>query len=144
MTAKQTPNRAKLIQLIHIGRAKVGMSAGDYRILLADVSGKESCANMTMRELERVLKALRALGFTAAGNRVPDKASEYQLRYINLLWRACARVKTDAALGSFVERITGTAGALLLSKQNARKVILALRDMCVKTGVNPDAVKEDE
>ena len=41
--------RKKLIQLVHIGKSKMGLSDDAYCAFLAGITGKESCAEMTAR-----------------------------------------------------------------------------------------------
>jgi phage gp16-like protein len=78
--------RKKLIQLIHIGKSKMGLSDEAYRALLEGVAGKQSCADMTERQLAAVLRAMRKNGFGYAPRRVkPEEkggASAAQLEYI--------------------------------------------------------------
>ena len=67
MRPETTENkRKKLIQLIHIGKAKMRLSDDAYRAFLDGICGKESCADMTMRQLAAVLKAMRGNGFGQA------------------------------------------------------------------------------
>jgi phage gp16-like protein len=143
MTTETTETRRKkLIQLIHVGKLKMGISDDAYRAFLDGICGKESCADMTMRQLSAVLKALRGNGFEQSPRRVkPDEkglATMAQLEYIKGMWQKCARNKSDAALGAFVQRIAGVDALRFMNVALARKVILALRDMMAKAGFDPD------
>jgi len=142
-TAKNPQNkRKKLIQLIHIGKAKMALGDDAYRSFLEGVTGKNSCADMTGRQLEAVLRAMRRNGFTQLLNRVqPEEqgmANPAQLEYIKGMWQKCARNKNDSALLAFVNRIAGVKSLRFLTVHTAQKVILALRDMMVKAGFDPD------
>jgi phage gp16-like protein len=125
--------RKKLIQLVHVGKAQLGLDEEDYRALLVGVCGKESAAAMTERQLETVLKAMRKNGFEAAPRRVQSReqgqATVAQLEYIKGMWQQCARNKSDAALGALVKRIAGVDALRFLTVKTAQKVILALQDM---------------
>ena len=56
-------DRSKLIQLIHIAKSQVGLSDEDYRAVLESTAKKSSCSDMTVFELNEVLKAMKKLGF---------------------------------------------------------------------------------
>jgi hypothetical protein len=134
--------RKKLIQLIHIGKAKAGMTDEAYRAFLAGACGRDSAAKMTIRQLETALKAMRGNGFEQTPDRVkPEEkglATLDQLEYIKGMWAACARNKSDKALTAFVKRIARVDALRFLDVDRARKVILALRDMMKKAGFDPD------
>jgi len=134
--------RNKLIQLIHIGKAKLALSDDAYRAFLEGVAGKKSCADMTERQLEAALRAMRRNGFSQLPKRVrPEEqglASPEQLEYIKGMWQKCARNKNDSALLAFVNRIAGVKSLRFLNIHTAQKVILALRDMMAKAGFDPD------
>jgi hypothetical protein len=134
--------RKKLIQLIHVGKAKLGMDDTAYRAFLTGHCGRNSAAKMTIRQLERVLKVMRNNGFDQSPNRVTPlekgKATLDQLEYIKGMWAVCARNKSDAALAAFVKRVGGVDALRFLNVELAQKVILALREMMVKAGFDPD------
>jgi hypothetical protein len=134
--------RKKFIQLIHVGKGKMGMDEVAYRAFLAGVCGRDSAAKMTIRQLEQALKAMRNNGFEQPPNRVKPfekgRATLDQLEYIKGMWAVCARNKSDEALAVFVKRISGIDALRFLNVELAQKVILALRDMMAKAGFNPD------
>jgi phage gp16-like protein len=141
--AKNTAGRRKkLIQMIHVGKANLGMDDGAYRAFLGGACGKESAARMTIRELESALGAMRKQGFGPGPRRVkPEEqggANAAQLEYIKGMWQKCARNKSGEALAAFAYRIAGVKPLRFLTVQTAQKVILALRDMMVKAGFDPD------
>ncbi len=53
----------KLIQLIHIGKAQLGLDEDTYRAVLHQVTGLESCSALSVPQLEAVLKHLQDKGF---------------------------------------------------------------------------------
>jgi hypothetical protein len=142
MTSGKTENNKKLIQLIHVGKAKMGLTDDAYRAFLEGVCGKQSCTDMTGRQLTAVLRAMRRNGFGLPPCRVqPDEkgsATLSQLEYIKGMWQKCARNKSDDALRAFVNRIAHVKTLRFLTVYSAREVILALRDMMVKAGFDPD------
>jgi phage gp16-like protein len=139
-TAKN--RRKKLIQLIHIGKGKLGMDDGAYRAFLGGICGKDSAVRMSIRELEAALRAMRKNGFDQKPRRVQPyekgAATRQQLEYIKGMWAVCARNKSDAALLAFVKRIACVDALRFLDVDLAQKIILALRDMMEKAGYNPD------
>jgi phage gp16-like protein len=141
-SAASENRRKKLIQLIHVGKAKMGMDEPAYRAFLAGVCGRDSAAKMTLRQLEQALKAMRKNGFKELPDRVkPEEkgmATLEQLEYIKGMWAVCARNKSDAALAAFVKRIARVDALRFLNVDLAQKVILALRDMMTKAGFDPD------
>jgi len=144
MRSAETENRRKkLIQLVHIGKAKLGMDDEAYRAFLAGVCGRNSSAKMTIKQLEQTLKAMRSYGFSShTPNRVkPEEkglATLEQLEYIKGMWAKCARNKSAGALAAFVKRIGRVDALRFLNVELAQKVILALREMMIKAGFDPD------
>lgn len=134
--------KGRLIKLIHVGKTKVGLSEDDYRLLLLNVTDKLSCKDMTIHELESVLKAIKGLGFKVKTMPVkPEdvgRATAEQIGYIKGLWDLSARVKTEKALNTFIKKITGVPFLGWLDKRGAQKVILAVRDMAARAGYDPD------
>lgn len=55
--------RKNLIAKIHIGKSQLGVDDEIYRQLLANTTGKISCAEMTEAELNAVLFAMTKKGF---------------------------------------------------------------------------------
>jgi phage gp16-like protein len=148
MTSGTTENRRKkLIQLIHVGKGKMGLSDDAYRAFLDGICGKESCTDMSERQLAAVLRAMRKNGFDYIPRRVsPEEkgmANLAQLEYIKGMWQKCARNKSGEALNKMIRRIAGVSHIRFLNIAGARKVILALRDMSAlaadKAGFDPDA-----
>jgi hypothetical protein len=142
MKSGTTENRRnKLIQLIHVGKSKMGLDDEAYPLFLEGVCGRRSCADMTERQLAEVLRTMRRNGFDYPPRRVTPEdrgqATTEQLEYIKGMWEKCARNKNEDALLSFVNRIAGVKALRFLTVYTARKVILALRDMMVKAGFDP-------
>jgi phage gp16-like protein len=134
--------RKKLIQLVHIGKIKLGMDEDAYRAFLCELCGSASAADMTVRQLEAALRAMRNAGFEQAPRRVKPieagGATLRQLEYIKGMWAVCARNKTDAALNRMIRRIARVDNIRFLNVEAAQKVILALRGMMTAAGFDPD------
>jgi len=136
--------KGQLIRLIHVAKQKVGLTEEEYRALLEGISGKTSSTELTITELEAVLKAFKRLGFQvkkmAATPDEVGRATADQIDYIKGLWELSARVKTEAALNAFIKRITGVPYLRWLDKQAAQKVILAVRYIAAQAGYDPDGI----
>ena len=136
-------DRSKIIQLIHIAKSQIGLSDEDYRAVLESTTKKSSCSDMTVFELNEVLKAMKKLGFRVKKletkeNEIGWDTSKEQLNYIKGMWELVARDKSDRALYRFIKRITGADHPRFMGAAEAQKVILALRKMMVNAGLNPD------
>lgn len=134
--------KATLIKLIHVGKNKLGFTDDNYRTFIESLTGKKSCSDMTVFQLEEVLKKMKNLGFIIKkmplGKNEIGRASEAKLKYIKGMWEVCGRVKTNEALNNFIKRITGVSNIRWLDNTTAQKVILALRQMMRQGGYNPD------
>lgn len=62
-------NRKNLIAKIHIGKTQLKLDEETYRQLLQGITGKASCALMTLSELTQVLNALKRRGFQVQAKR---------------------------------------------------------------------------
>lgn len=136
-------DRSKLIQLIHIAKAQVGLSEEDYRAVLESTAKKSSCSDMTLFELDEVLRAMKKLGFRFKKLETKEielgwDTKKEQMDYIKGMWGLVARDKSDRALYKFIKRITGADHPRFMGKKDAQKVIIALRKMMADAGYNPD------
>lgn len=135
--------RSKIIQLIHIAKSQIGLSDEDYRAVLESTAKKTSCSEMTLFELNEVLKAMKKLGFKVKKLETREEeigwdASKAQMDYIKGMWERVARDKSDRALYKFIKRITGADHPRFMTAKDSQKVIIALRKMMADAGLNPD------
>ena len=138
------------VKMIHVAKTKLNLDDEHYRTLLTGACGVESSREIkTWKQYDSVMTAFKKLGFdykskTKKAEIVPQEErnsewiSEKQEEYIRGLWRLVAENKSDRALNSFIERITGTASIEWLRKYQATDVIVALRKMACDKGINPD------
>lgn len=148
MAPTPDPARARLIRLIHVGKASLGLAEDAYKALLEGATGKSSSADMAVPELENVLRALYAAGFVPTGSergrtlamRPADvgRLTEEEVSYIKGMWALVARVKTEAALNAFIRRLTGVDDIRFVPRKKRLAVIIPLRAMMVKAGYDPD------
>ena len=136
-------NRNTKLSLIHIAKKNTGIADDAYRILLEGAAGVDSAAKIEFEyQFSAVMKAFENLGFKSAAKSGEKKTrpqwtdewggTEDQRAKIEVLWKSCARNKTEKALRAFIKRITHVDHPRFLNVELARKVILALEAMARK------------
>jgi hypothetical protein len=68
--------------------------------------------------------------------------SQRQEYYIKGLWALASRAKDEKSLRKIIKRIAKVDDIRFLPRKAASAVILALRDICWKAGINPDKREE--
>lgn len=149
----QTDSRKRLIRLIHVAKRDTGLDDASYRDLLERETGKRSAKDMSVSQLDQVLKAMKANGFkvrkpvSASTNakvrefpRKPkSEARDGQKALITALWidlwqLGAVRDRTDKALDAFIKRQTSIEHLQWLGPHQAHAVIEALKDWCAREG----------
>lgn len=137
----------KWITTIHVAKNKLSLDDDAYRAILSGSAGVSSASEIkTWEQYQSVMAAFRGLGFKLQkasdiepqNKRNPEWITAAQESYIKGLWKLCSREKSAESLDAIVKRLTGTDSLAWLKKKDASKVILALREMAKKAGVNPD------
>jgi len=146
-TPESEKRRKRLIQMIHIGKAKLGLEEDAYRAFLAGTCGRETCAAMTIRQLEAALRAMRGAGFSYSARRVRGEeigkgATLAQLEYIKRLWAEASRLKTEASLRAMLRRIAGVDHLRFLTNRKASDVIRGLRNIARLAAASGEGPKE--
>jgi hypothetical protein len=145
---KPLQNRKAKLSLIHLAKKAVGITEEGYRILLLDMAGVDSAAELEYEyQFSAIMQAFKNLGFKntvrkpGEGNRPrrPDAwgSTDAQRAKIEAMWRTCARNKTDKALRAFIRRIARVDHPRFLKPELARKVIIALEVMMSDAGFDP-------
>ena len=151
MTANN--ERTRLIRLLQVGRRSLGLDEETYRALLVQQSGKRSAAALSLQELDKVLEAMKRLGFKPAVKRpvkggmqkrlspasgTPVRTAE--IGVIRAIWITMAkhgllRDGSETALNHYVERQTvrinngvGVAEVAWLSEALAYPVLESLKN----------------
>lgn len=133
--------RKQLIRLIHVGRRELAMQDADYRAMLAGIpalGGKTSSADIGVKGLELVLKALQAKGFKIRAKAGTAKtisrklADDAQSRLIRHLWlelHTAGKVKdpSEKAMAAYVCRIVKIEALQWLDSDQASRVIETLK-----------------
>ena len=143
-------NRNVKLSLIHIAKKNSGIADDAYRILLEGAAGVDSAAKIEFEyQFKAVMEAFKNLGFKSTANSDEKRTrpqwtdewggTEDQRAKIEVLWKSCARNKSEIALRAFIKRIAHVDHPRFLNVQLAQKVILALEAMARK-----DAKKKEE
>ena len=104
---------SKLIGMIHMAKARLGMDDETYRMFLVDTIGKNSLRGTNSREQWRVMEELKRRGFAPQaihkGARLVDDPQAKKVRALWLTMADCGivRDRSEKALGTYVRRITG-------------------------------------
>lgn len=141
--------RSEKLAIIHLARKDRGMDEVSYRAMLSGAAGVDSASLLeTEEQFDAVMKAFSAIGFVrrpARSKRLPLRDSEVgnlatrrQLYYIKGLWELASRARDEKSLRSMMKRIGHVDDLRFLPRPAASALILALRDICWKAGVNPD------
>lgn len=143
-----------LRKLIHVGCRELALDEDTRRDLQLVATGKASLRDMSEAEMEAVVAALKARGFTpsggAAGKHKRPAAQRGDVRFCHVLWGKLVRAgavdkKGAAGLNAFVrarfEAAWGAAPIDIDAMRDAGQiatVIEALKAMCRRAGVSID------
>lgn len=135
--------KSKLIQLIHVGKTKLGLDDELYREVLESCTGKTSSKDLTIQQLEAVLNRFKQLGFEVESKEktgVANLADDAQSKLIRHLWlqlHSAGQVRngSEKALAKFVENKVGVSALQFLSTKSAEMIITHLRQWCKRCGI---------
>ncbi|MDE0203338.1 MAG: regulatory protein GemA [Rhodospirillaceae bacterium] len=119
---------------------RIGIDDDSRRALQKRVTGKASCADMSARELRRVVDALNGHGDgsrpSARTDRLPDQAVVAKLRALWLsAWNlGIVRDKTDRALSAWLRRQTGLDAAAWADAAQLSRAVQGLKDWIAREG----------
>lgn len=131
--ASSSPDRLRLIKLIHVARRELRMDDDTYRLMLSGMKGlggAMSSAKLSVPNLQRVLEELKTKGFKVRPNGKEKRppAADPSSRKIRSLWltlrdMGALRDASESALVSFVEGRTGAKALQWLTAEQANQVI---------------------
>lgn len=124
-----------LVAKAHVAAKELGLDPDTRRAVQMAVTGHESCADMAVPELERLLRHYREKGWQpkpAAKARTKKLASAPQHQKIRALWLILAdhdvlRDSGEPALRAYVRRHTGVGALEWLDVAQASRVIEHLK-----------------
>jgi hypothetical protein len=145
--------KADWIRIIHVAKNKTGIDDEGYRGILSGIGVSSSKELSSLEQFDYVMAAFKNLGFTysprlskSPGRKraatVPDVEgfiTQKQEYYIKGLWQLCSRIKDDKSLKAMIKRIGRVDDIRMLRREKASAVILAMRDICWKAGLDPDS-----
>ncbi len=106
-------SRTSLIKLIHVARRDLQLDDDTYRTFLVQCTGKTSCRELSVAQLERVLDAMKERGFKKQKKhpRRRFKGHVTPREKIYKIWQQMfldgfVSDISDAALDKYVERLT--------------------------------------
>jgi len=148
------PRRSEKLALIHLARKDTALDDIAYRALLMGAAGVDSSAKIIAEaQFNEIMLAFENLGFKRRlrGKRLPlrdeqigNLATRRQLYYIKGLWELASRKQDEKSLRAMTKRIGHVDDLRFLTKKAASALILALRDMCWKVGIDPDSPARSE
>jgi hypothetical protein len=139
--------------VIHVAKKALSLDDAAYRGILSGAGLSSSSEIETAMQFDSVMKAFVALGFRYRENRktlpVTDAqrgnlCTEPQREYIKGLWELASRARDEKSLRAMIKRIGGVDDLRFLTKKKATAVILALRDVAWKAGINPDGPRSNQ
>jgi phage gp16-like protein len=149
-------SRKSQLAKIHIAKKQLKLDDEEYRANLVELTGKDSCKEMTEEELGTVLGALKRMGFKPQKLKQDpgpqpeaefvdhrpvklsppsrDKAEKSRVDKIRALWidghaKGIIRQRGEEALVKFAKRLTGVDRLEWLSQKQQSAVIQALIKM---------------
>ena len=145
-------DRNKKLAAIHIAKKELKLNEEAYRALLSGAGIYSASEIKTENQYKTIMQGFKNLGYVLnkknntnynfkkkrSGGGV-DRITARQEYYIRGLWDLASRVKNEESLNALILRIGKVIDISHLTVFNARKVILALRDICRKAGFNPDS-----
>lgn len=129
--------RTALIAKIHVAKKQMAMEDESYRALLRRITGKSSSAELSMGQLESVIKEFERLGFagTVRKSRPAAKGglpSDIQARKIRALWLNLYHLgeldnPAEEALIAYCRRMSGVESIEWMHSEQFDNVIRGLR-----------------
>ena len=131
------PLNRKQIAVLHVAKAKLGISEAEYRAALVQIAGVESSTELDRGGFEALMGFFEYLGFEpllrrgADYGKRPGMASFAQLELIRELWREYTRgaCGSEDELNKWLLRSFKVSSLRFLTLEAARKAITALKAM---------------
>ena len=151
MANPRTHTRRAAMGKVRIGAEALGLEDGDRRALQQRVTGHDSLAAMTDRQIGRVIDELGRLGaYGTAGGRAGSRpqATSPHAKKCRALWLSLYHLgavgdPSEAALAAFVRRQVGVDALQFVDADQAFSAIEALKAWCGREGFDPPRVPLD-
>lgn len=129
---------SKHLALVHVAKARLGLSDEEYRRILRTVAGVETSRDLDEYAFDLLMLHFQRLGFSSdfgrrnLGNRA-GMASPAQVEKLRRLWSGfTAGEGNDASLGKWLDRQFKASALRFLTTGQAHKAIGALSVMVAK------------
>jgi len=124
--------RRRLIAKVHVAQKELGLSEDNYRLILSQITGFDSCKDIPLDGLVAVIDRMKALGFCEKVAQKPQRILSRQKSLIRWLWNELYAIKaisdpSDTALDAWLKRQTGVDRIQWLTDAQAVKCIEALK-----------------
>ena len=123
------------IAIVHIAKNKIGMTEDEYRALLSNY-GVEHSNELSYNQFLDIMAVFKKSGFNKEKSGLSEYervklglATEKQIAMIKGMWMEKSRIKTIRSLESFINRIVGKISLNILTYKDARKVIMAIKNL---------------
>ena len=134
--------RKDVIKKIHIAKADLKLDDDRYRSLLLGVTGKDSCKDMTLIELNQVYAQLEKDGFVVRVKKGGSKRSPVNSPEQKKIWaiwfslvEAGKVTNSKGGLNAFIKRQTGIESIdWIKSSEDADKIIEGLKAIQKRVG----------
>ena len=129
--ANAMDSRNRDLAAIHVANKMLGLDDTAYREIVLLITGASSAAELNEADRHRLIEHFRRLGFEKKGGRRNNSANPQQSK-IRYLWRdlhraGAIRDNSDAALDSYVRRMTGADSLRFLLPDQAWRLIEAMK-----------------
>lgn len=139
---QENQQRQRLIRLIHVARRDLAsvLDEDSYRAILQRIGKKNSAADLTVPELEKVLEHMKRIGFKVrskprqSSKSAPSRplAQDAESKKIRALWLflhqlGAVRNPSEEALAAYVKRITGVDALQWINGAQAEHLIESLK-----------------
>lgn len=147
---RQSADRNKLIQLIHVAKRDLQLEDDTYRAILQRIGKVSSTSEMTVPNLMMVLEHMKKSGFKVRTTK-PTKAKpsrplaqDAESKKVRALWLFLHEIgivknPSEAALAAYVKRMTGVEALQWVDGLQAATLIEALKKWAMRK--LPDVVK---
>ncbi|MFC3637569.1 gp16 family protein [Camelimonas fluminis] len=120
-----------MLAKLHIARKELGLPEGEYRALLARITGSDSAKGLSDAQLDKVLVEMKRLGWKPKPSRRPP-SHRADVRKIYALWGALAKAgkiaSSDAAgLRNWANRQFSVSAPEFLTAEQTRAAIEQLK-----------------
>lgn len=107
---RETPQRQKLIRLIHVARRELGLDEPTYRTMLRTAGQADSTTAMSVPQLKAVVEHVKRFGFKVRAKADRRQDTSREARKVRALWLflhhlGAVRDPSERALATYVKRI---------------------------------------